>query len=145
MNIRIEHRNNISIVTIDRPEVRNAVDRATAQALAEAFRAFDVDDSQAVAILTGAGGTFCAGADLKAIAEGRGNRIEISGDGPMGPTRMTLSKPVIAAIEAMRSPAVWNWHCGATCAWPPTMRCSACSAGAGACRWSTAARSGCPG
>jgi enoyl-CoA hydratase len=79
--------------------VRNAVDRATAQALAEAFRAFDVDDSQSVAILTGAGGTFCAGADLQAIAQGRGNRIEEGGDGPMGPTRMTLSKPVIAAIE----------------------------------------------
>lgn len=99
MNLRIEHCNDITIVTIDRPRLRNAVDRATAQELSEAFRAFDADDSQAVAILTGAGGTFCAGADLKAIAEGRGNRIEISGDGPMGPTRFTLSKPVIAAVE----------------------------------------------
>ena len=99
MAILIEARYDITIVTIDRQRFRNAVDRATAQELAEAFRAFDVDDSQSVAILTGAGGTFCAGADLKAIAEGRGNRIEEGGDGPMGPTRMTLSKPVIAAVE----------------------------------------------
>jgi enoyl-CoA hydratase len=99
MTVLTEARNGITIVTIDRPRFRNAVDRATAQALAAAFRAFDVDDSQAVAILTGAGGTFCAGADLKSIAAGAGNRVEESGDGPMGPTRMTLSKPVIAAVE----------------------------------------------
>lgn len=99
MNISIETRQQVTIVTINRPEVRNAVDRDTAQQLADAFRAFDADESQSVGILTGAGGTFCAGADLKAIAEGQGNRIEISGDAPMGPTRMTLSKPVIAAVE----------------------------------------------
>jgi enoyl-CoA hydratase len=81
--------------------VRNAVDGPTAAALADAFRAFDTDDALAVAILTGAGGTFCAGADLKAIAEGRGNRVEadVAHDGPMGPTRMLLSKPVVAAVE----------------------------------------------
>jgi enoyl-CoA hydratase len=86
-------------ITIDRPEVRNAVDRATATALAEAFRAFDNDDELAVAVLTGAGGTFCAGADLKAVALGEGNRVQPNGDGPMGPTRMVSSKPVIAAVE----------------------------------------------
>ena len=89
----------VLVVTIDRPAVRNAVDGPTAAALAQAFRAFDADDEAAVAILSGAGGTFCAGADLKAVAAGRGNRVDVQGDGPMGPTRMTLGKPVIAAIE----------------------------------------------
>ena len=87
------------IVTINRPERRNAVDRETAEALSAAFRAFDGNPDLSVAILTGAGGTFCAGADLRAIAEGKGNQINAAGDGPMGPTRMTLKKPVIAAIE----------------------------------------------
>jgi enoyl-CoA hydratase/carnithine racemase len=94
-----ETHDDITIVTINRPQQRNAVDRPTAAALADVFRAFDEDGTQSVAILTGAGGTFCAGADLKAIASGRGNRVEEDGDGPMGPTRMKLSKPVIAAIE----------------------------------------------
>ncbi len=89
----------VYIVTINRPARRNAVDRETASALAEAFRAFDRDGDLSVAVLTGAGGEFCAGADLKAVAEGRDNRIEKDGDGPMGPSRMTLSKPVIAAVE----------------------------------------------
>ena len=87
------------IVTIDRPEVRYAVDRETAVALADAFRAFESDPALAVAILTGANGTFCAGADLKAVATGGGNRTATTGDGPMGPTRMRLSKPVLAAVE----------------------------------------------
>jgi len=86
-------------MTIDRPAVRNAVDRATAQELAQAFRDFDRDDSLQVAILTGAGGHFCAGADLKALAKAEGNQMSDDGDGPMGPTRMLLSKPVIAAVE----------------------------------------------
>lgn len=89
----------VAVVTIDRPEVRNAVDGPTADALREAFERFDADDALAVAVLTGAGGTFCAGADLEAVAEGRRNRVTDDGPGPMGPTRMTLSKPVIAAIE----------------------------------------------
>jgi enoyl-CoA hydratase len=88
----------VTTIILDRPEVRNAVDRDTAQALADAFRAFDADDAQLVAVLWGAGGTFCAGADLKAIADRGGNRLEPDGDGPMGPSRMLLSKPVIAAI-----------------------------------------------
>ncbi|HLG96785.1 MAG TPA: crotonase/enoyl-CoA hydratase family protein [Bryobacteraceae bacterium] len=89
----------VFIVTINRPEARNAVNGPTAQALADAFRAFDSDHSASVAVLTGAGGTFSAGADLKAVASGQGNRLAKDGDGPMGPTRMLLSKPVIAAVE----------------------------------------------
>ena len=89
----------VTIVTIDRPAARNAVDPPTAAALAQAFRRFDADASQHVAILTGAEGTFCAGYDLKQTAAGhRGHRLE-SGDGPMGPTRLMLGKPVIAAVE----------------------------------------------
>jgi enoyl-CoA hydratase len=97
--VKSERRDDLLVVTLDRPEVRNAVDRETAAALAQAFAEFDRDDALKVAVLTGAGGTFCAGADLKAIAGGQGNRMDESGDGPMGPTRMLLSKPVIAAIE----------------------------------------------
>jgi enoyl-CoA hydratase len=97
--VRVEHDGPITIVTIDRPEVRNAVDRPTAALLADAFRAFDADESSAVAILTGASGTFCAGADLKGVGAGRGNAVTEGGDGPMGPTRMLLEKPVIAAVE----------------------------------------------
>ncbi len=99
--IRTEDRGQVRVVTIDRPEVRNAVDGPTAASLADAFRAFDADDSVSVAVLTGAGGIFCAGADLKAITVGRGNRVEtdMAADGPMGPTRQVLTKPVIAAVE----------------------------------------------
>ena len=90
----------ILIVTINRPERRNAVNRETGDALYEAFRRFDANDALSVAVLTGAGGTFCAGADLRAISEGRGNKTLPDGDyGPMGPTRLRLTKPVIAAIE----------------------------------------------
>ncbi|MDH5737396.1 MAG: crotonase/enoyl-CoA hydratase family protein [Gammaproteobacteria bacterium] len=98
-NILINKAENITVITINRPEVRNAVDGVTAAALADAFRAFDADSSQHVAILTGAEGTFCAGADLKAVATGGGNPVRKKGDGPMGPSRMLLSKPVIAAVE----------------------------------------------
>lgn len=96
--VRVDRAGPVTTVTLDRPEVRNAVDRVTALALADAFRAFDADDSASVAVLWGAGGTFCAGADLTAFAAGDGNRVAPDGDGPMGPTRMTLSKPVIAAV-----------------------------------------------
>ena len=99
MSVRIEREGAVTVITIDRPAVRNAVDAPTAAALSDAFRRFDADPEQAVAVLTGAGGTFCAGADLHAVAEGRGSRVERDGDGPMGPTRRLLSKPVIAAIE----------------------------------------------
>ena len=86
-------------VLLDRPAARNAVDRETAEALAEAFRAFEADDALRVGVLAGVGEHFCAGADLKAFATGQPNRLEPDGDGPMGPTRMLLSKPVIAAIN----------------------------------------------
>ncbi|HWQ31715.1 MAG TPA: crotonase/enoyl-CoA hydratase family protein [Blastocatellia bacterium] len=97
--VNFEVHDNIAVVTINRPEVRNAVDLTTATALTEAFRRFDTDDSLSVAILTGAGGTFCAGADLKSVAQGQRRELSESGDGPMGPTRLLLSKPVIAAVE----------------------------------------------
>ena len=99
MNINVESDGPVTIVEIDRPAARNAVDGPTAALLADAFRAFAADDAQSVAVLTGAGGVFCAGADLKGVAEGRGNRVTEDGDGPMGPTRMLLDKPVIAAVE----------------------------------------------
>lgn len=99
--LRSETHDRVLVVTIDRPEARNAVDRPTADALSAAFRGFEADEDLDVAILTGAGGHFCAGADLKAMAGNpeRANRVEPDGDGPMGPTRMLLRKPVIAAIE----------------------------------------------
>jgi enoyl-CoA hydratase len=89
----------VTTIGLNRPHVRNAVDRPTAEALAAAFRAFDADPDAAVAVLHGEGGTFCAGADLKAISTGDGNRVAPDGDGPMGVSRMRLSKPVIAAIS----------------------------------------------
>ena len=99
MSVHYEVRDHIAIVTIDRPEVRNAVDAATAHALADAFRRFDEDEAVLVAVLTGGGGYFCAGADLKAVAAGEQRELSPDGDGPMGPTRMHLSNPVVAAIE----------------------------------------------
>jgi len=101
MKLRTEALDEIFVVTINRPEVRNCVDRETADALADAFRRFDEDDALKVAILRGEGGYFCAGADLKEASSGsqNANKVKLEGDGPMGPTRMLLSKPVIAAVE----------------------------------------------
>src|ERR1700722_6330534 len=99
MSVRVERDGPASTIGLDRPDVRNAVDGPTAAALAEAFREFEADDSARAAVLCGAGGTFCAGADMKALGSPDGNRAEPDGDGPMGPTRMRLSKPVIAAIS----------------------------------------------
>lgn len=99
MKVETEKKGKVFTVIINRPEVRNAVDGETAEALSGAFRTFEEDDSSYVAVLYGEGESFCAGADLKAIMEGRGNRAEADGDGPMGPTRMRLSKPVIAAVS----------------------------------------------
>jgi enoyl-CoA hydratase len=99
MSVRCEREGAVAVVKIDRPGLRNAVDGPTAERLAEAFRLFDADPDLAVAVLTGAGGCFCSGADLHAVAQGRGNRVAETGDGPMGPTRLVLSKPVIAAVE----------------------------------------------
>ncbi len=106
MTVEVEQQGRVRIVTIARPEVRNAVDGPTAQLLYDAFVDADTDDDVSVTVLTGAAGTFCAGADLGAIADGRGNRVgddppdEIVGSlGPMGPTRLLTDKPVIAAVE----------------------------------------------
>ena len=104
MSIIVERRGRTTVVTIDRVERRNAVDRATADALFDAFVAFDADAGADVAVLTGAGGTFCSGADLAAIAEGDPNVVSataamVGSRAPMGPTRLALTKPVIAAVE----------------------------------------------
>ena len=99
MPVRVERNGPVTTVILDRPGVRNAIDRATAESLSAAFRAFERDDEARVAVLWGDHGTFCAGADLKAISSGEPNRIAPDGDGPLGPTRMTLDKPVIAAVS----------------------------------------------
>ncbi|MDX1620525.1 MAG: crotonase/enoyl-CoA hydratase family protein [Nitriliruptorales bacterium] len=100
MTVRTDHHEDVLVITIDRPEVRNAVDRPTADALEQHFRDFDANPDLAVAVLTGAGGTFCAGADLHAIHSGEGQlRVQENEHGPMGPSRLLLSKPVIAAVE----------------------------------------------
>jgi enoyl-CoA hydratase len=97
--VLVARNDRITTVSINRPQVRNAVDGETAQQLAQAFLDFDADPDADVAVLTGAGGYFCAGADLKAISRGDGNSMRVEGNGPMGPSRMQLSKPVIAAVS----------------------------------------------
>ncbi|MBN8226433.1 crotonase/enoyl-CoA hydratase family protein [Corallococcus macrosporus] len=99
MSVRVEKNGPVTTVILHRPEVRNAVDADSARELADAFRAFDADPDARVGVLYGDAGTFCAGADLKAVSEGRLLRLEPDGDGPMGPSRMRLSKPVVAAIS----------------------------------------------
>lgn len=99
MSVRIERQGVVTTIILDRPERKNAVDGPTARVLAEAFRAFEQDAEARVAVLWGAGGTFCAGADLKAMGTDAMNRLEPDGDGPMGPSRMALSKPVLAAVS----------------------------------------------
>jgi enoyl-CoA hydratase len=101
MSVEVTRRGPVTVVTLDRPEVRNAVDTAHAQALYDAFLAFDADEAASVAVLHGAGGTFCAGADLKAVSTGsmRAEPPSVDGPAPMGPTRLLLGKPVIAAVE----------------------------------------------
>ena len=99
MSVRIDRQGAIVTVILDRPEVRNAVDRPTAEALCRAFEEFESDPEARVAVLWGAGGTFCAGADLKGLSDPvRRNRVDPAGPGPMGPTRQLLTKPVIAAV-----------------------------------------------
>lgn len=98
MNVRTEQRGSVFTVILHRPEAKNAVDRPTADALVEAFVKFEATDSAKVAVFFGEGGVFCAGADLKSIGTERQNRVEPSGAGPMGPSRMVLKKPVIAAV-----------------------------------------------
>ncbi|MFL5355452.1 crotonase/enoyl-CoA hydratase family protein [Archangium sp.] len=99
MSVRVEKNGPVTTVILHRPEVRNAVDGATAEALAKAFRELEADEEAKVGVFFGEGGTFCAGADLKAVAEGRLPHLAPEGDGPMGPSRMLLSKPVIAAVS----------------------------------------------
>ena len=100
MSVHYEVEGPIAVVTIDRPEGRNAIDGSTAQQLAESFQNFESNDALSVAVLTGADGTFCSGADLKAVSSDQNNlRVDLEGDGPLGCTRMSLSKPVIAAVE----------------------------------------------
>ena len=99
MAIRTERSDMVATIVIDRPEARNAMDGPSARALAKAFREFEDDDALRVAVLWGAGGVFCAGADLKARGTERGLRLQPDGDGPMGPTRISFSKPTIAAVE----------------------------------------------
>jgi enoyl-CoA hydratase len=98
MSVRVERNGQVWTVVLSRPQRRNAVDREIAAALAAAFREFEADSDAKVAVLWGEGGNFCAGADLKAVAEEKGNVAREEGDGPMGPTRMLLSKPTIAAV-----------------------------------------------
>jgi enoyl-CoA hydratase len=98
VSVRVERSGPVTTVVLERPEVRNAVDGPTAAALAAAFREFDADQEASVAVLWGAGGTFCAGADLRAVGTASGNQTRADGDGPMGPTRMQLTKPVVAAV-----------------------------------------------
>lgn len=99
VSVRVERAGPVTTVVLDRPGVRNAVDGPTAAALADAFREFDADAGASVAVLWGAGGTFCSGADLSAVGTAAGNQVKPDGDGPMGPTRMRLSKPVVAAVS----------------------------------------------
>ena len=101
MTVHVHTQHRVTTVILDRPEARNAIDRPTAEALSAAFRAFEADEAADVAVLWGAGGTFCAGADLKAVASdpARMNQVAMDGDGPLGPTRLQLSKPVIAAVS----------------------------------------------
>ncbi len=100
MNIQVEKNGPVTTVIIDRPQVRNAVDPATAQELVDAFLVFDADPAAAVAVLCGSGGSFCAGADLHAVAAGLdGWHIDEHSNGPLGPSRLLLGKPVIAAVS----------------------------------------------
>ena len=99
MSVRIEKQGPITTVILSRPEARNAVDPETARALADAFRAFEADPEASVGVLWGEGDAFCSGADLKAFAEGKYDHVPAEGDGPMGPSRLVLDKPVVAAIE----------------------------------------------
>src|SRR5262245_60394135 len=99
MSVLVKRLENVVVISIDRPQQRNAVDAATAKSLADAFRNFDADSTLDVAVFTGTNGHFCAGADLKAYAAGERKQMGEDGDGPMGPSRMKLSKPVIAAVE----------------------------------------------
>ncbi len=99
MTIEVEKKGKLTIISINNPEVRNAIDGESAQRLTDAFREFEKDETSLVAILCGKGGNFCSGANLKEVGKESGNKLKPDGDGPMGPTRMYLSKPIIAAVS----------------------------------------------
>ena len=132
--VRVEQSGPVSTVFLHRPARRNAVDGPAAAQLAAAFRAFDADPGAAVAVLHGEGGVFCSGADLTAMGTDRGNRVAADGDGPMGVSRLRLSKPVIAAIAGYAVAGGLERPCGVTCGSRMRPPCSASSAGAGAFR-----------
>jgi len=141
--VRVDADGDVTIVTIDRPEVRNAVDGPTADALAAAFRAFDADAARAVAVLTGAGGYFCAGADLKAVATGRGTASPWTATVRSARRACASGSPSSPPSRGMPSPADSSWPCGATCASRRATPSSASTAAAGVSRWSTSGRSAC--
>jgi len=143
--VDVERTGAVWVVSIDRPARRNAVDNAAATAMVEAFEAFDADPDASVAVLTGRHGVFCAGADLQALAGGERRPVDTTGPGPMGPTRMRLDKPVIAAIEGYAVAGGWSLPCGVTCAWRPRAPRSVCTVGGSAYRSSTSVPSGCHG
>ena len=132
--VRRETSGAVTTIILDRPERRNAVDPPTAVALRAAFREFERDREARIAVLWGAHGTFCAGYDLKALATGPRRLARAYGEGPMGPSRMRLGKPVIAAVEGHAVAGVSSSRLGVTCAWPPRMRCLASTAVAGGSR-----------
>src|SRR5262249_25382991 len=140
MAIRLERQDAVATIVRDRPEARNAVDGPAARALAEAFREFEHDDRLRVAVLWGAGGTFCAGADLKARGTERGLKLAPDGDGPMGPSRLAFTKPTIAAVEGYAVAGGLELALMCDLRVGRRRRSSVSSAGAGACRSSTAAR-----
>jgi enoyl-CoA hydratase len=144
MTVRTERMGPVTTILLARPQLRNAVDGETALALADAFRAFEADERAHVAVLAGEGGTFSAGADLKAFAEGRCNRIDAEGDAPMGPAAWCSTSPPSPPSPGTPSRGGSSSRSSAICAWPRRTPCSASSAGGGASRSSTAARSGCP-
>src|SRR5262245_58310627 len=132
--VRVERSGAVTTVIINRPAVRNAVDGPTAAALAEAFRDFNADAAASVAVLYGDGGTFCAGADLRAVGTANGNQTSPDGDGPMGPTRMRLTKPIIAAVAGHAVAGGLELAVCVTCGWRRRARSSACSVAGGECR-----------